>query len=56
MSIEMMRGEDGKYITTGHPEYYNRILGASGVQSPDDIYIQGTYMQLRLPITTANPM
>ncbi|MFV0313247.1 MAG: hypothetical protein ACK5KN_16590 [Dysgonomonas sp.] len=56
LSIEMMRGEDGKYITTGHPEYYNRILGASGIQSPDDIYIQGTYMQLRLPITTANPM
>lgn len=56
MSIEMMRGEDGKYITTGHPEYYNKILGASGVQSPDNIYIQGTYMQIRLPITTANPM
>lgn len=56
LSVEMMRGEDGKYITTGHPEYYNKILGASGIQSPDDIYIQGTYMQIRLQITTANPM
>ena len=56
LSIEMMRGEDGKYITTGHPEYYNRILGASGVQSPDDIFISGTYMQLRLTISTINPM
>ncbi|MDR2002162.1 MAG: hypothetical protein LBQ74_03955 [Prevotella sp.] len=56
LSIEMMRGEDGKYITTGHPEYYNRILGTSGVQSPDDIFISGTYMQIRLQITTVNPM
>jgi len=56
LSAEMMRGEDGKYITTGHPEYYNRILGTSGVQSPDDIFIGGTYMQIRLLITTVNPM
>ena len=56
LSIEMMRGEDGKYITSGHSEYYNKITGASGIQSPNDIYIQGAYMQLRIPVTTVNPM
>lgn len=55
-SIEMARGEDGKYITSGHPEYYNKVLGTSGVFWPNDIYIQGTFIQIRLPITTANPM
>lgn len=55
-SVEMIRGDDGKYITTGHPEYYNLVLGTSGVQLPNDIYMSGTYMQIRLPITTVNPM
>ncbi|GAB6122263.1 hypothetical protein [Dysgonomonas termitidis] len=56
LSFEMARGKDGKYISSGHPEYYNNISGASGVLSPDDIYISGAYMQIRLPITTVNPM
>lgn len=56
LSFEMARGTDGKYISSGHPEYYNNISGASGVLSPNDIYISGVYMQIRLPITTLNPM
>lgn len=56
LSFEMARGTDGKYISSGHPEYYNNISGASGVLSPNDIYISGAYMQIRLPITTLNPM
>ena len=56
MAHEMARGADGRYITSGHPDYYNNIAGASGVPWPDNIYMSGAYMQIRLLVTTVNPM
>ncbi|GAB6120997.1 hypothetical protein [Dysgonomonas termitidis] len=56
LAHEMARGADGRYITSGHPEYYNLILAESGILCPDNIYMSGAYMQVRLPVTTVNPM
>ena len=56
MAHEMARGADGKYITSGHPDYYNNIVGAPGIAWPDNIYMSGAYMQIRLLVTTVNPM
>jgi len=53
--LEMQRGKDGKYITSGHPEFYDKIVGTSGIRIPF-FPIQGAYMQLRIKLTTQNPM
>lgn len=53
--LEMQVGENGVYVASGHPDFYNSILGITGVVKPS-YPIKGTYMQLRLVITTQNPM
>ncbi|MBK5721837.1 hypothetical protein JGH11_13235 [Dysgonomonas sp. Marseille-P4677] len=55
VTIEMQRGSDGKYIASGHPDFYNSIIGYSGVKLPG-YPIKGAYMQIRLVISTLNPM
>ncbi|MDR0825302.1 MAG: hypothetical protein LBN74_09430, partial [Prevotella sp.] len=52
---EMQTDGEGNYITSGHPDFYNSILGISGILEPA-YPVKGTYMQLRLVITTLNPM
>lgn len=54
-SIEMQPGDNGVYITSGHEDFYNSIMGVNGTKRPA-FPIKGTYMQLRLKITTLNPM
>lgn len=56
LSVEMAVGEDGKYIASGHVEFYNAITGASGRKIPPYDNIVGSFLQLRIPITTINPM
>ncbi|MBF0574546.1 hypothetical protein [Dysgonomonas sp. GY617] len=56
LSVEMAVGEDGKYIASGHVEFYNAITGASGIKIPPYDNIVGSFLQLRIPITTINPM
>lgn len=51
---EMRRGADGKYLTNGHPEFYGMEMDA-GLAVPS-FPIQGSYLQLRLTMTTTNPM
>ncbi|MFV0538702.1 MAG: hypothetical protein ACK5M3_15265 [Dysgonomonas sp.] len=53
--LEMQVGANGAYVASGHPDFYNSILGVSGTEKPS-YPIKGTYMQLRLVITTLNPM
>ncbi len=52
---EMMTDTGGRYRTSGHESFYDDILGTSGIRIPA-FPIKGTYMQLRLVITTQNPM
>ncbi|MDR0823897.1 MAG: hypothetical protein LBN74_02310 [Prevotella sp.] len=52
---EMQLDENNKYIASGHPDFYNKILGTNGVIEPS-FNINGTYIQLRLLVTTLNPM
>ena len=52
---EMQSDADATYIASGHADFYNDILGVTGVVKPS-YPIQGAYMQLRLVITTQNPM
>lgn len=54
---EMQRDSKGDYIGSGHPDFYNSLLGVSGNPGLMQAFpIKGTYMQLRLVITTQNPM
>ncbi|GHV39653.1 hypothetical protein FACS1894179_04880 [Bacteroidia bacterium] len=53
--LEMQTDADGNYIASGHADFYHSVLGDSGVVKPS-YNINGTYMQLRLVITTVNPM
>lgn len=47
---------DGEeYITTGHPAFYNLVLGSPGVKVPA-FPITGAFIQLELHLTTLNPM
>lgn len=55
LESEMQKDAAGDYITSGHPDFYNSVLGVSGIAIPY-YQIQGTYMQLRIKITTQNPM
>ncbi|WP_051697492.1 hypothetical protein [Prevotella sp. 10(H)] len=54
IAVEMQE-RDGKYIASGHPDFYNEIKGSAGGLLPA-FPIKGSYMQLRLKITTLNPI
>ncbi len=53
--LEMQTDANGTYIASGHADFYNSVLGVAGIVKPS-YPIKGTYMQLRLVITTQNPM
>lgn len=53
--VEMQTDSNGIYIASGHPDFYNSILGVSGISKPS-LPIKGTYMQLKVDITSLNPM
>ena len=56
-SDEMLMDVDGKYITSGHPDFYNKIIPVSGTPITYLPYeIIGKYYQVRIPVTTLNPM
>lgn len=55
LEAEMQADANNNYITSGHPDFYDLILGSSGSKLPA-YQVKGTYMQLRLVITTQNPM
>lgn len=52
---EMQTDENGEYLTTGTPAFYRMENGDGGITIPS-YPVQGAYMQLRLVITTQNPM
>jgi len=52
---EMQSDANGDYITTGNPAFYQSEMGDAGIAIPT-FPIQGTYMQMRLTVTTINPM
>lgn len=54
-SVELATGEDGMYIGSGHPEFYNSINGVNGIKMPA-YDIVGSFLQIRVPITTRNLM
>lgn len=54
-TIEMAMDSNGEYITSGHPDFYSLITGESGIPTPS-FNITGSFMQLRLVISTLNPM
>lgn len=54
-STELATGEDGMYIGSGHPEFYSNVNGINGLKLPA-YNIVGAYLQIRVPITTINPM
>lgn len=53
--IEMQKGSDGSYIASGHPDFYNKLMGIAGPNIPA-YPIQGAYIQLKVILTTLNPM
>ena len=52
---EMQTDNEGAYITSGHPYFYNMVLGSSGIAVPK-FAIKGAYIQLRVPMSTLNLM
>lgn len=54
-SIEMATDNNGGYITTGHPDFYNYATGENGIKM-QTFQLSGTFIQLRLIINTLNPM
>ncbi|SBW07234.1 conserved hypothetical protein [uncultured Dysgonomonas sp.] len=50
-----MQSSSGVYIASGHPDFYNSILGSSSIPVPA-FPIKGAFMQIRIPITTINPV
>ncbi|SHG13318.1 hypothetical protein [Dysgonomonas macrotermitis] len=50
-----MLSDDETYIASGHPDFYSNISGSNGVILPT-YDITGCFMQIRVPITTLNPM
>lgn len=46
---------DNKYVGSGHPDFYNKVNGITGLPSPAYDLV-GTYLQIRVPITTTNLM
>lgn len=53
---EMQRDKAGNYIASGHPDFYNSVLAMSGNPGELAFPIKGAFMQLRLKITTQNPI
>lgn len=53
--LEMQADGNGVYITSGHPDFYNMVLGAGGIAVPK-YPIKGAYIQLRIPVSTLNIM
>lgn len=53
-SVELA-SDGGTYIGSGHPDFYNWVNGVNGLKLPS-YDIVGTYLQIRVPITTINPM
>lgn len=53
---EMQRDQAGNYIASGHPDFYNSVLAMSGNPGEPAFPIKGAFMQLRLKITTQNPI
>lgn len=50
-----MQSSSGVYIASGHPDFYNSILGSSSIPIPA-FPIKGAFMQIRIPLTTINPV
>jgi hypothetical protein len=55
LAHEMERGTDGKYLTSGHPEFYKALTGEAGVLMKP-MPIKGAYMQVRIVLSTLNVM
>lgn len=56
MEIEMQTDTDGNYIASGHVNFYQSILEISGNPGKPAYPIKGSYMQLRLVVTSQNPV
>jgi len=55
LAAEMLADEEGNYFTSGHIDFYRKIDTSSGFVVT--VYpITGALMQLRIPISTQNPM
>lgn len=54
-SIEMMRDDEGNYIASGNPAFYNMLLAENGTPYQAD-NIKGSYIQLKFDISTLNPV
>lgn len=52
---EMMMDANQQYIASGHIDFYNSIVGVNGIKLPAFNLI-GTFLQIRVPISTLNPM
>ncbi|MFV0419329.1 MAG: hypothetical protein ACK5KT_11435 [Dysgonomonas sp.] len=52
---EMHIDGKGEYITSGHSDFYNMVLGSAGITVPK-YPIKGAYLQLRIPMSTLNIM
>lgn len=50
-----MKSKDNEYLTTGHPDFYKMENGDGGLKIPS-FSVQGSFIQLRMMITTTNPM
>lgn len=52
---EMKSDSYNEYLTTGHPDFYKQENGDAGFKVPSFL-IQGSYIQLRIAVSTLNPM
>jgi len=52
---EMQADDRGNYIASGHIDFYSSIKGDSGFLKPA-FPIVGSFIQLRIPVSTQNPM
>lgn len=52
---EMQNDASGDYIASGHIDFYNGVNGSAGFKIPAFPLI-GSFMQIRIPISTLNPM
>jgi hypothetical protein len=55
LAHEMERDALGKYIASGHPDFYKLINGEAGIPMKP-MPIKGAYMQVRVVISTLNVM
>lgn len=52
---EMQIATDGNYLTSGHADFYNYVSGENGLLTPA-YSIHGAFMQLRIELSTLNPV